>query len=115
MRCKLTRIILAIAVTASFCCRSIAQDRPLRVTQPDVNTDQILSVSLKTTLVGHTGQVFAVAFSPNGALLATSGDKENVTRLWNTSTGQAVAAVEGTAPIFSPGGHVLMTINKEDG
>ena len=113
MRCKLTRIILPIAVTASFCCRSIAQDRPLRVTQPNVNTDQILSVSLKTTLVGHAGQVFAVAFSPNGALLATSGDKENVTRLWNTSTGQAVAAVEGTAPIFSPGGHLLMTINKK--
>lgn len=99
MRCKLIRIIFLIAVITSFYRHSIA--------------DQILSVSLKTTLVGHPGQVFAVAFSPNGELLATSGDKENVTRLWKTSTGQAVAAVEGTAPIFSPDGHVLMTINKK--
>ena len=112
MRCKLSRIIVAISVTASFFCHSIAQDRPLRVTQPDASTNHALAVTLKTTLVGHKGQVFAVEFSPDGEILATSGDKKNVTRLWKTSTGQPVAVVAGTSPGFSPRGHVLMTINK---
>ena len=113
MRCKLTNVIVAIAVTVSCYGHSIAQDRQRRVTEADVNTHSTLAVTLKTTLVGHPGQIFAVAFSPNGELLATSGDKENVTRLWRTSTGQPLAIVEGTAPRFSPGGHVLVTIDKK--
>jgi WD40 repeat protein len=113
MLCKLTRILFATVVTTSLHFHSIAQDRPLRVTLPAVNNHQALALTLKTTLVGHRSQVFEVEFSPNGELLATSGDKENVTRLWNTSTGQPVAAVDGTTPRFSPNGHVLMTINKK--
>src|SRR5689334_20034415 len=113
MRCKLTNVIVTIAVTISFYGHSIAQDRQRRVTEGDVNTHSTLAVTLKTTLVGHRGQISAVAFSPNGELLATSGDKENVTRLWRTSTGQTLAIVDGTAPMFSPRGDVLMTISKK--
>jgi WD40 repeat protein len=102
-----------MAVTASVYCYSVAQDRPLRVTQSDVNNHRTPALTLKATLVGHSGQVFAVAFSPNGELLATTGDKENVTRLWNTANGQPVGAVDGIAPVFSPDGHVLMTVNKK--
>jgi len=111
MRFKRTRILFAIAITASFYCHSIAQDRPLRVTQPAVN--ETLALTLKATLVGHPGQVFAVAFSPNGELLATTGDKENVTRLWKTANGQPITAVDGIAPVFSPDGHILMTVAKK--
>jgi len=110
MRFKWSNILLVIAVTASFHCQSIAQDRPLRVIPPDAN--ETVALTLKATLVGHSSQVFAAAFSPNGELLATTGVKENVTSVWNTATGRAIASVDGTAPIFSPDGRVLLTINK---
>ena len=112
MRYLSNRIIFVIVLTTSLHLHSVAQDRP-RVTQPAGNSHQTLALTLKTTLVGHRGQVFGVEFSPNGELLATSGDKENVTRLWNTSTGEPIAIVDGTTPNFSPNGHVLMTINKK--
>jgi WD40 repeat protein len=110
MRFKWSKILFAIAGTAAFYCHSIAQDRPLRAVQPAMN--ETVALTLKATLVGHSSQVFAVAFSSNGELLATTGVKENVTRVWNTATGQPIASVDGTAPIFSPDGHLLLTINK---
>ena len=113
MRYLPNRILFAIVLTTSLHFHLIAQDRPLRVTQPAVNNHQALALTLKTTLAGHRAQVFELEFSPNGELLATSGDKENVTRLWNTSTGQPVAVVDGTTPSFSPNGRVLMTINRK--
>ena len=112
MRSKPTRILFATVLITSLHFHAITQDRP-RITQPSVNNHQALALTLKTTLVGHRGQVFAVEFSPNGQLLATSADKENITRLWNTSTGEPVAIVDGTTPNFSPNGHVLMTMNKK--
>jgi WD40 repeat protein len=35
----------------------------------------------RCTLVGHTGKVFAVRFSPDGMILAT-GDSGGTIRLW---------------------------------
>jgi WD40 repeat protein len=38
-------------------------------------------------LTGHTGEVYDVAFTPDGQLLATGSGDETV-RLWNVATGQ---------------------------
>ena len=46
-----------------------------------------------TTLRDHTDTVNAVAFSPNGELLATGGDDWTF-RLWNVSRGQNIATLE---------------------
>jgi WD40 repeat protein len=68
---------------------------------------------MKATLPGHQGQVFALALSPNGGFVASSSDRENATRLWNTATGQLIAALDGITPMFSPDGQVLLTIDKK--
>ena len=69
-------------------------------------------------LTGHTGSVFAVAFSPDGMLVATSSGDQTA-RLWDTATGLLIRtltghtrAVNGVA--FSPDGTLLATSGSID-
>ena len=62
---------------------------------------------------GHTGDVTAVAFSPDGATLA-SGDTDNKIRLWDVGTREHRTALAGhskkiTALTFSRNGEVLVS------
>jgi WD40 repeat protein/serine/threonine protein kinase len=65
------------------------------------------------TLAGHTSAVSAVAFSPDGRLLASAGH-DRLARLWDVRTGRSVRTFKGHADVvyglaYSSDGHRLAT------
>ncbi|PAX51638.1 serine/threonine protein kinase [Brunnivagina elsteri CCALA 953] len=66
---------------------------------------------------GHTWAVLAVAFSPNGEILATGSD-DNTIKLWEIKTGQEIATLSGhswsiTGLIFDFTGEFLISSSKD--
>ncbi len=84
-----------------------------------VRNKDIRSEQYRVTLKGHTGYVGAVAFSPDGKMLASGGSGNNTTqksdttiRLWDLQTAQSKAILTGHASGirclgFSPDGKIL--------
>ena len=78
----------------------------------DADTGQYLR-----TLVGHTGRVGEVAFSPDGQLLAAGGDDHTI-KLWDVATAREIRTLCGHAGTvdtlaFSPDGQTLASGGKD--
>ncbi|GAM42675.1 WD repeat-containing protein [Talaromyces pinophilus] len=81
-------------------------DNTIKLWDPTTST-------LQQPLEGHTGSVEAVAFSPDGKLVA-SGSRDNTVKLWDPATGALQQTLKGHigsvfAVAFSPDGKFLET------
>ena len=73
---------------------------------------------LLRTLSEHTGVVYAVAWSPNGSILATGG-QDGTVRLWNSEGSVNYAVLRGHTGVvysvaFSPDGTTLASGSSDD-
>jgi serine/threonine protein kinase len=79
-------------------------------------SDELTDNALRT-LEGHTSNVFALAYSPDGKTLA-SGSVDNTVKLWNASTGAVIRTLEGhtdsvRALAYSPDGKTLASGSRD--
>lgn len=72
------------------------------------------NISLANTLKGHEKSVVSVAISPDGKIIASSGDAERTIKLWNAATGEEISTFKGhslkvNVVAISPDGKTLVS------
>lgn len=77
----------------------------------------VLDHRLQLVLTGHTGELYAVAWSPDGTRIATAGGEGTAT-VWDGRTGKRLATLSGhEAPItnlsWSPSGQAIATASDD--
>ncbi len=87
-------------------------DGMVRLWQFDAGTPR-----LQRQLVGHSSNVFTLAFSPEGARLA-SGSNDGTILLWDSTTGQQLRTLSGHSQdiysvAFSPDGQLLVSTSPD--
>jgi WD40 repeat protein len=84
----------------------------------EVVTTPLLSFPPAERLVGHTGGVNAVAYSPDGSRIVSAGSSDDTLKIWDASSGQELATFSGhtdyvLAVAYSPDGSRIVSGSLE--
>jgi WD40 repeat protein len=84
-----------------------------------INLWSLADGRLQHTCVGHESDVLAIAFSPDGKLLASESSEDRTVRLWQIATGKEVGPLRGPklpycwGLAFSPDGRLLASCSYD--
>ncbi|MBE9245208.1 serine/threonine protein kinase [Microcystis aeruginosa LEGE 00239] len=83
---------------------------------PNINPSPPVS-PVDKTLTGHSGQVYSLAYSPDGRYLA-SGSKDRTIKIWEVATGKGLRTLTGHSGVvlsvaYSPDGRYLASGSKD--
>ena len=81
-----------VAVSSTGTIATASDDRTVRLWKPDL--------TLQTVLLGHSGPVRTVAFSPDGRYVVT-GSADATARVWETATGALLSVLPAGFPVFA--------------
>ena len=81
-----------VAVSPAGIIATASEDRTVRLWKPDL--------TLQTVLLGHSGPVRSVAFSPDGRYVVT-GSADATARVWETATGALLSVLPAGFPVFA--------------
>ncbi len=81
-----------VAVSPAGIIATASEDRTVRLWKPDL--------TLQTVLLGHSGPVRSVTFSPDGRYVVT-GSADATARVWETATGALLSVLPAGFPVFA--------------
>lgn len=85
------------------------------VEDDDVAVWRVSDGKLLHTLKGQKGPIEKIAFSPDGAILASAGSGDKTVRLWQVSDGKLLRTLKpGITVAFSPDGRILAVVSSNE-